>query len=56
MIPDHIPDCLESVLWLIEPTITLLQLIAYGGLALCAIVSIIGSHIEDKARDKDRGP
>ncbi|AEZ65046.1 hypothetical protein F401_gp21 [Aeromonas phage phiAS7] len=50
MIPDYLPDCLHGFLWLIEPTITLLQLIAYGGLTLCTLVAIIGWHLEDKAR------
>lgn len=51
MIPDYLPDCLDSVLWLIEPTITLLQLIAYGGLTLVAAVAIISSIIEDNKRN-----
>ena len=54
MIPDYLPDCLGGVLWLIEPTITLLQLIAYGGLTLVATVAIISSYIEDNQRRNHR--
>ena len=50
MIPDYLSDCLDSVLWLIEPTITMLQLIAYGGLVLVAAVAILDGIITDRIR------
>ncbi|AWH15394.1 hypothetical protein [Aeromonas phage 25AhydR2PP] len=52
MIPDYLPDCLDSVLWLIAPSVTLLQILAYGGLTLVAALAIIGSYLEDNQRRK----
>uniref|UniRef100_A0AB74UPB5 Holin n=1 Tax=Aeromonas phage vB_AdhaP_MF TaxID=3367373 RepID=A0AB74UPB5_9CAUD len=59
MIPDHLPDCSESFLeaiapilyTVLEPTVTLLQIVAYGGLTLVAVVAILSSILEDNKRN-----